>query len=221
MQKKYASLLSLIFQSIFVALSFVPIAFTESSYAWKDGYLWNGRVYDRGYNRTAHLKEIMYEVDLGLALTVLLLSLISIVIMILIYTDKKPGLSKYCTVPPLAAIVSLVVLAIKYVDKHFCYNGKKYVRVANVFSRYGRYGSDYKKYDLEWGFFIECALLITVIVLNILITRGKFKNTKVIKAKSVPSISNADELRKYKELFDNGVINQEEYDTKKKEILKL
>lgn len=210
MQKKYASLLSLIFQSIFVALSFVPVAFAEKEFVPKNGYFgwWHMRWYH---------KEIMYEVDLGLALTVLLLSIISIVIMILIYTDKKPGLSKYCTVPPLAAIVSLVVLAIKYVDKDFCYNGEKYVR-ANLESLYGR---DYKTYDLEWGFFIECALLITVIVLNILITRGKFKNTKVIKAKSVPSISNADELRKYKELFDNGVINQEEYDTKKKEILKL
>ncbi len=214
MQKKYASLLSLIFQSIFVALSFVPIAFSESRRVWEDGFLWNLRWYDRGYT-TTRCEEIMYEVDLGLALTVLLLSIISIVIMIFIYTDKKPGLSKYCTVPPLAAIVSLVVLAIKYVDKDFCYNGEKYVRVANA------YGRDYITYDLEWGFFIECALLITVIVLNILITRGKFKNTKVIKAKSVPSISNADELRKYKELFDNGVINQEEYDTKKKEILKL
>lgn len=33
--------------------------------------------------------------------------------------------------------------------------------------------------------------------------------------------SDADELRKYKSLLDDGVITQEEYDKKKREILKL
>ena len=35
------------------------------------------------------------------------------------------------------------------------------------------------------------------------------------------SISNADELKKYQELLDSGVITQEEFDAKKKEILGL
>jgi hypothetical protein len=34
-------------------------------------------------------------------------------------------------------------------------------------------------------------------------------------------ISNADELKKFKELLDSGAITQEEYDTKKKELLDL
>ncbi|MBQ7638111.1 MAG: SHOCT domain-containing protein [Clostridia bacterium] len=33
--------------------------------------------------------------------------------------------------------------------------------------------------------------------------------------------SNADELKKYKDLLDSGAITQEEYDTKKKQILGL
>ena len=35
------------------------------------------------------------------------------------------------------------------------------------------------------------------------------------------AVSNADELKKYKELLDAGVITQEEYDTKKKQLLGL
>ena len=35
------------------------------------------------------------------------------------------------------------------------------------------------------------------------------------------STSNADELKKYKELFDGGVITQEEFDAKKKQLLGL
>ena len=34
-------------------------------------------------------------------------------------------------------------------------------------------------------------------------------------------LSNADELKKYKDLLDSGVINQEEFDAKKKELLGL
>jgi hypothetical protein len=33
--------------------------------------------------------------------------------------------------------------------------------------------------------------------------------------------SNADEMKKYKELLDSGVISQEEFDAKKKQLLGL
>lgn len=35
------------------------------------------------------------------------------------------------------------------------------------------------------------------------------------------SVSNADEMKKYKELLDSGVISQEEFDAKKKQLLGL
>ena len=38
---------------------------------------------------------------------------------------------------------------------------------------------------------------------------------------SVPAVSSADELKKYKELLDSGVITQEEFDAKKKQLLGL
>ena len=41
------------------------------------------------------------------------------------------------------------------------------------------------------------------------------------KNKSTPSEGIADELKKFKELLDSGAITQEEYDTKKKELLDL
>ena len=39
--------------------------------------------------------------------------------------------------------------------------------------------------------------------------------------KSEAGQSSADELKKFKDLFDSGVITQEEFDAKKKQILKL
>ncbi len=43
------------------------------------------------------------------------------------------------------------------------------------------------------------------------------KNTVTVNTE----LSNADELKKYKELFDSGVITQEEFDAKKKQLLGL
>jgi hypothetical protein len=57
-------------------------------------------------------------------------------------------------------------------------------------------------------------------VSNLLIDRqNKAPNTPMIK-QEIPQ-SNADELRKFKELLDSGVITQEEFDAKKKQLLGL
>ena len=57
-------------------------------------------------------------------------------------------------------------------------------------------------------------------VSELLISRqGKQAETTVIK-QEIPQ-SNADELKKYKELLDTGVITQEEFDAKKKQLLGL
>jgi hypothetical protein len=47
------------------------------------------------------------------------------------------------------------------------------------------------------------------------------KNNVARTANVVNQISQADELKKYKELLDNNVITQEEFDKKKKQILNL
>lgn len=46
------------------------------------------------------------------------------------------------------------------------------------------------------------------------------KNTISVENNKAPS-SNADELKKYKEILDSGIISQEEFDAKKKQLLGL
>ena len=43
----------------------------------------------------------------------------------------------------------------------------------------------------------------------------------VIEATKETFFSSADELKKYKELLDSGIISQEEFDVKKKQLLGL
>ncbi len=50
---------------------------------------------------------------------------------------------------------------------------------------------------------------------------NKLLEEKNTEKQQLTSVSNTDELMKYKELFDNGVITQEEFDKKKKELLRI
>ncbi len=53
------------------------------------------------------------------------------------------------------------------------------------------------------------------------ITEEEFKAAQQSNAPVPAAVSSADELKKYKELLDSGVINQEEFDAKKKQLLGL
>ncbi len=59
--------------------------------------------------------------------------------------------------------------------------------------------------------------------LSNLIRNFQIQKTDVnpIKTSVVQSVSNADELKKFKELLDMGIITQEEFDAKKKQLLGL
>ena len=55
---------------------------------------------------------------------------------------------------------------------------------------------------------------------DLLINRQK-KNSEPTSPSVASSTSNADELKKFKELLDSGIITQEEFDAKKKQLLGL
>lgn len=55
---------------------------------------------------------------------------------------------------------------------------------------------------------------------NLLTNRQKKENNSKPTIKQEIPLSNADELKKYKELLDMGVITQEEFNTKKRQLLK-
>ena len=58
---------------------------------------------------------------------------------------------------------------------------------------------------------------------NLIISRQSEKEAKkpIETIQATQNLSNADEIKKYKELLDMGIISQEEFDAKKKELLGL
>ena len=55
---------------------------------------------------------------------------------------------------------------------------------------------------------------------NLIINRQTKANYNTTIKQEIPQ-SNADEIKKYKDLFDNGIITQEEFEAKKKQLLDL
>ena len=79
---------------------------------------------------------------------------------------------------------------------------------------------NYFQYDIFWGFYIECALLLLSCIFSCIAFFTKFqRNISTTNTENSPIESKTNELIKYKELLDNGVITQEEFDAKKKELL--
>ena len=78
--------------------------------------------------------------------------------------------------------------------------------------------------DLETVIWLFSGLLFAVIVVafakrSSLIAESKEAQQTVVN--NIQETTNADELKKYKDLLDSGAITQEEFDAKKKELLGL
>ena len=68
---------------------------------------------------------------------------------------------------------------------------------------------------------LPVAAIMGIVIILSFIKRSKSFNPENKVKVEISAKSDADELKKFKELFDAGIINQEEFDAKKKELLGL
>ncbi len=85
-----------------------------------------------------------------------------------------------------------------------------------------------KGYDFGLWWFYGWMLFIVAIIHVCLIPDKNVQQTPINQLNSIPTLplsysgkSAADELKKYKELFDDEVITEEEFQAKKEQLLKL
>ena len=239
MQKKQANLLSIIFMSVFLVLSFMPIVFTMTY--WKNDAPGVGsatRDWSAGVN--------LYSRYLPLALLIAAAAAVCIVLSIMKLVGSRSKLAGYAWCAAFAAAGLFVVISCMVMMSSVP-NGDP-----GGTATWGYYGKF--EYTPAWGFFIECALLIAVCVFGFLEMRGllvdglpansaadgaapadsrtdagasvassnrKVKTSGENAAGKGAEVDIVDELKKYKELLDSEIITQEEFDKKKKELLGL
>ncbi len=77
------------------------------------------------------------------------------------------------------------------------------------------------EYDINWMSYIIIALNLIVLTLSILLKMAKVDKLSGRKQIIIEQRESVDNLLEYKELLDSGVISQDEFDAKKKQILGL
>lgn len=131
---------------------------------------------------------------------------------------KKQKMSSAAVLVLVAGILVLIVMF---------YNGYgKYVERIEQVSRWGFYdliSDSYLSYlASDGGSWIAFIIGVGLIVVSVRLPKKTVEIPVVIptaEQEIQKKQSRADELIKYKELLDSGVLTQEEFDTKKKEIL--
>lgn len=209
MQKRNASLISIVLLSAFSVLSFCPVVFKI--------LYWHNDTAGVGIAtlKSTTIENMFYGTSTKmLAGIVVAFAILGTVVMIMQYMNSGAKWVKIGTYAPLIAAILYAVLSVMKINSTFPHGDPSGTATK------GYYG--YWETKAAWGFYLEWALIIASAVISFLIAKGKLVNNekKIEIINSVPS-SNADELKKYKELLDSGAITQQEYDKKKNELLGL
>lgn len=137
-----------------------------------------------------------------IVIAIMIVTVIMCLVSIIRNTGERDGV-----IHPVLAVIALIFGAI-YLTSIACPTGY----TAVIGSRFQVFG-------------IACLFIITVLSFvkrtTMIVPKEKEVQATVNNNTTVIEATSADELKKYKELLDSGVITQEEFDTKKKQLLGL
>lgn len=124
---------------------------------------------------------------------------------------NKKSIIELSTWLPIASFASFVILSI-----YQCNFSK--VELSDTYLIGIEYISSRYELDMNWLFYIMVILFAVVMALSLVIRFAKIEDAPAKKWNAQMSI--ADEIKKYKELLDSGIITQEEFEAKKSELMK-
>ena len=212
MKVKKRNLIELILQCVALILLFFNKCFVYQ--VTKHNMFGSSKVLEKHYSyiqRTIDNHSIIGFLTIAL----FIIGIVLFVIQLVSKGDKRN--SKSAAIIPIAKIIMLIVSAIMLSSHHS--QSTNYDPAMQYNSRYDYYTL------LSFMFYICCAILLVLALISIISylkaknngIEEEFVNVKVIASE----ISNADELKKYKNLLDAGIITQAEFDAKKKQLLGL
>ncbi len=214
MKIKTRNLVELIIQSVILVLIFVPGMYQENYWRVGDDALSQkaGGWTNKWSAVTSHWSKGMSISNITSVLlwALIIVGCVGLVLYLIQYRGKKEGANlKICTVFPIVELILFVASAF------FTQTDR---------GEYGSYQS-YYSYSPYIVFFIMIALMVALILLTLIgyrkASREGFTEDSAAEDTATgyaPHLT-ADELRKYKSLYDDGIITQEEYEKKKKQIL--
>lgn len=236
MKVKTRNLMELILQTICLILLFISpffigyiavgdyVVVSEDNLAsvglvnWGEGIGWS--IFKLARWDGAGTFAISPRFKLLFAYGMILLCTVGVVLFIKQFVSKGAKSNNLIAIFP--PIIELILLSI------FTFAGGHFFSEFDGYS-YNHWADTYEKDFLRPGicfylFICTLLILITISVIGYILAqkRGILDDPqKAIVLTELPSTSNADELKKYKELLDLGVISAEEFEKKKKQLLEL
>lgn len=195
-----------IIQALSILILFLPCVYTQEAWVDVSGH---GGIYELKRETAVSLFRKLARLNEGQFLGILVVCLMAIVMIMLIVQLAKRS---HIQIVPVIALVTVVMFFI-------------YSLSCTQDSWGSGWGpSAFYAYSAAFGFILVLALQITMTLIGF-ISNNRIKQYGVIENEkpryAQNSVSNADELGKYKDLLDKGVITQEEFDAKKKQLLGL
>ena len=207
--RKKLNLIALVSQAVSVLLLFMPGVFREEQ--WMP-IQYGGHMLNSDYSKFTNffvtpnwgasndIFVIDFRFKLSIFTAILMAIVCALILMCLIDIIKKH--KRQIAFIPCISFAVYIVTSILY--------------IMNIDTLSSRITAEYWLHP-SWAFYIIIALQISTIICEILAEFKHFENTR----QRTASISAVDELKKYKELLDNGVITQAEFDEKKRQLLGL
>lgn len=202
MQKRTISLISLILLIVFVVFSFMPVILMITS--WERNFI-------VGYTADSSWMESFADFAYTGSFTGILVyvcylfTFIGISVLILQSVGKQSKTVDLLTFTPvISAAIFILFSLLEFIPDE----------MPNSYSPYGYLGC-----SPGWGYYIEIALIIAVAFMSVLIATGKLNDIQTPITQTTNAIDGAVEILKYKQLLDEGIISQEEFDAKKKIVI--
>ena len=203
MTKKIISLIQAICQCVSIVFLFIPGFFKQYVFL---SSLNGSRPTTKNFPDSAfEAADITDDMLWVVLLTVFLV--INVAYFILWFTTNNSLVrKKFAIAIPCIPLIPLVISVITILEYKY----------SNYSNSSGLYSMNYK---LSWAFFVFCAFYLAVLVLELFKRFSGLPEDRGIKTdKKTVSYNNLETL---KELLDKGIITEEEFDAKKKQLLGL
>lgn len=210
---KQRNLLEIIGYIILAICTFIPAMYNKGIWEWDESL---------SYGVYHGVSKLSYRISMSFFNAVFSGNTVHIILGLLVY----------------AGLIAGIVLAIlQYSSKNEKQNNKVMIVISGItLAIYLVCSISLFMFDIEttyWRYDYEASVLfwVVAILMVMLVAFSVFSYVKINNdglivnennnVQNSVNISDADELKKYKELLDEGIISQEEYEQKKKQILGL
>lgn len=207
MRVKNKNIILAIIQALSLLLLFLPFVYTEEVWIDISG---RGGHYQLVQEENVSFFDKLSYLKNGQFLGILFVALMVVsMILLIIQIAKRNNIS---TVPSMAFVSAALFFF--------------YSLTCTTDPWEGGWGpASYREYPAAFGFVLIFVLQLAIVLIGFICNARVNQNGIIEEDDMRPlaknNLSNADELAKYKELYDRGVITKEEFEAKKKQLLGL